>query len=110
MANRFASFVVSHRKGILIIYLLLAVASIFTLGRVNINYDIVTYLSRDTLTRSSLELMNSEFGHTEIVTMLFPDIGEEKAYELADWFSGLDGVIYSSFAPEADVKSDGVRT
>ncbi|MCR4577311.1 MAG: MMPL family transporter [Clostridiales bacterium] len=110
MANRFASFVVSHRKGILIIYLLLAVASIFTLGRVNINYDIVTYLSRDTLTRSSLELMNSEFGHTEIITMLFPDIGEEKAFELKDWFSGMDGVIYSSFDPEADVKSDGERT
>ncbi len=110
MADRFASFVVSHRKGILIIYLFLAVASIFTLGKVNINYDIVTYLSEDTLTRSSLELMNREFGHTEIITMLFPDIGEETAYELADWSSGLECVIYSAFSPETDVKSDWEHT
>ncbi|MBR5009862.1 MAG: MMPL family transporter [Clostridia bacterium] len=110
MADRFAAFVVSHRKGILLIYIILTVASLFTLGRVNINYDIVSYLSEETLTRSSLELMNKEFGHTEIVTMLFADIGEKNAQDVADDCARLDSVIYSTFSPEADVKNDGEHT
>lgn len=110
MADRFANFVVSHRKAILVVFILLAVASLFTVGKVNINYDIVTYLSKNTLTRSSLELMNREFGQTEIVTLMFADIGEEKAYALADEFSRREDVIYCTFSPETDVKSDGTNT
>ena len=65
MKNRIAKTIVRGRWVILPLVLLVAVWSVFQIGRVRINYDLTRYLSEKTMTRRALKVMEAEFGSAE---------------------------------------------
>ena len=110
MQRKIASFIVNKRRFILVAALLLAFASLFTISRVNINYDFTSYLSRETRTRKSLELMQSEFGTTETLSILLTDAPQGSAERLCAEMNDKPEVLAASFDAEKDRKTvDGTK-
>lgn len=110
MANKIAGAIVRLRIPILVAFALIAIASTFTVSKVHVNYDFTKYLSEDTLTKKSLELMKREFGDSEQLRVMF--VGRDDGAFAADLSAvkGLDGVLLASFDPEmGDRTTDGVR-
>ena len=110
MRQKAANFIVKHRKLILCIYIVIFIASIFTVGKARINYDFTVYLGENTVTRRSLDIMNREFGTTEQITVLFTDMDDGVVEQIADKLNDMDGIMRSVYAPESDLKiQDGTK-
>lgn len=110
MSNRAARAIVRFRLIFLIVFVLIAVASAFTISKVNVNYDFTQYLAEDTLTKQSLELMERVFGDAEQLRMMFVDRDDEALFADLDAVRALDGVLYASYDPVTGDKTvDGTR-
>ena len=103
MTERFSNFIVARYRWVIAFFLLLCAISFFTIGRVNINYDLTEYLNENTTTRKSLELMNREFGVTQTITILLSGMDNDSAETLADEIADMEGVMYALFDPQSDV-------
>ena len=110
MIKSLSETIVHRRKTVFLLYILLACVSIFTINKVNINYDFTAYLSKDTQTRKSLELMEREFGSTETISIMLTNAKDGEADELVKELSTRKGVLIASHDASADVKTiDGTR-
>lgn len=102
--------IVRRRTVILLIGILITAACSTQMSRVTINYDIASYLNKSTVTRRTLDIMNSEFGNIEQLTVMFSGLADGEAERISDDFGAREGVMYASFQPEEDEKTlNGVR-
>ncbi len=109
MAERIAARIVKSRYIIVAFFAIATVLCLTAVDDVNINYDFTKYLSEDTVTRKSLDLMKDEFGYTEQLTVMLISPAEGDAAALRDSLNGRDGVLTASYDPSADRKVvDGV--
>ena len=81
MKRRIAAWIVRKRKLILLLMLVLAAAAVFGIPLTRINYDLNRYLSDDTMTKRSLQVMTEEFGSSEQLRVMFADLPEEELTE-----------------------------
>lgn len=110
MAQKYAGFIVDRHRWVIAVFLLLCAVCVFTVGRVNINYDLTEYLNENTMTRKSLDLMNREFGVTETMTILLSGLQDGTAQELADEISKMEGVMYALYDSDTDLRyKNGTR-
>ena len=72
--RKLARLIVRARAWLMVLLLALAALSATTIGRTRINYDLAKYLSEDTITRKSLEVMQQEFGSAEQLRLMFRDM------------------------------------
>ncbi|MBQ6370079.1 MAG: MMPL family transporter [Firmicutes bacterium] len=100
MKERFAGFLVTNNRIILIIFIVLALACGALIPFVNVNRDMTKYLPDDSSMRLGLDLMEAEFGEEESSTLkiMFDDLNgaDEKLAmkaELED-LSGVESVDY----------------
>ena len=102
MKRAIAKAIVRYRTVILIVLLLIAAWSIPQISRVRINYDLTRYLSDNTMTKQALKVMDSEFGSTEQLYIMFADQDEEAVSGYADRLKSMEEIRFVQFDPSED--------
>ena len=111
--HRLAGFIVKYRIVIFLLTVCLAALSVTTIGRTRINYDLVRYLSKDTMTHRALNVMQQEFGNTEQLRLMFEEPEGAAPVDMDAALASLNDQEYINIArydPEADVQTDGGTT
>ena len=104
MLRKISSFIVKKRVFVLILFAILTVCSVFTVGKTVINYDFTHYLGKNTVTRSSLAINTREFGSTDLMTVMLKNADENVPETLMREFSDMDGIMRASYDAAADSK------
>ena len=103
MKNKVAGFIVRYRIIIMILLLVLAVWSVFQIGRTRINYDLTRYLDEDTMTKRALQVMTDEFGSSEQLRIAFMDQEEDAVQSCMGKLSAMEEILAVRHDPETDV-------
>ena len=91
--EKFFRGVVKHKKAIIIIFLLCTVIVGFCKQFVGVNYDMNSYLPKDTASTKSIDVMEEEFGSgIPNARVMVSNISMPEALELKDKISSIDGV------------------
>lgn len=104
--RRIAHWIVRFRVWALIACAILSAVSVFTITKVNINYDFAEYLSEDTITRRSLDLMEKEFGYNEQLRIMFRDADDTRFEQALIDLNGMENVLAATHDPETDVAQE----
>ena len=102
MKRRIAKAIVRYRTVILIVLLLVAAWSVPQISRTRINYDLTRYLSDSTMTKRALKVMDSEFGSTEQLSVMFADRSDEEVTAYADQLKAMEEIRFVQYDPGAD--------
>ncbi len=108
--KKLARGIVKARYLLLVVFLACTVLSALSIHRTKINYDLIRYLSEDTMTRKALTVMEEEFGSTEQLRVMFVDQGEEAISTYAGKINEMPEVLAASFSPETDIRKDEEHT
>ena len=96
MKERFAGFLVTNNRIILIIFIVLALACGALIPFVNVNRDMTKYLPDDSSMRLGLDLMEAEFGEEESSTLkiMFDDLNgaDEKLATITTIGDAVDAI------------------
>ena len=95
--ERIATFIVDKRKAFFVIFMVLAVYSVASISKVQVNNDLTDYLSEDTETRQGLDIMNEEFVTFGSGKVLVANITYQKALDLAEQLEGIRGISSVQF-------------
>ena len=95
--ERIATFIVDKRKAFFVIFIVLAVYSIASISKVQVNNDLTDYLSEDTETRQGLDIMNEEFVTFGSGKILVANITYQKALDLANELEEIRGISSVQF-------------
>ncbi|MDE7464064.1 MAG: RND transporter, partial [Clostridiales bacterium] len=98
--RKLAEFIVNKRWLFFILFAALIVYCAFCIPRVEVEYDITTYLPEDTDTKQALDIMAKEFDSYGTATLLIKNISFDDATELHDEIAGLDGVRMFTFSED----------
>ena len=110
MKRAIAKAIVRYRAAILLILLLIAVWSAPRIARTRINYDLTRYLSDSTMTKQALKVMDSEFGSTEQLTVMFADQSEESLSECIRLLRDMEEIRFAQHDAAEDTKTLGGTT
>ena len=88
---------VSRRYFVVLLFVVLSVASVLLMGKVNINYNISDYLAEDTETKISLNIIEEEFGMTGDIQVMVEDVDSETAREIQDIIKNIPNVLTVNF-------------
>ena len=110
MKKRLAASIVRYRRIILPFLLLLAVWSVFQIGRTRINYDLTRYLSDDTMTKKALQVMQEEFGSSEQLRLMFTGTEETSMSGIVLRLTEMPEILAAQYNPETDcIWKEGVE-
>ncbi len=98
-----AEFIVKKRILFFILFAAAVVCCVFCIPKVQVEYDISTYLPENTDTKKALDIMADEFVTYGTATVLVKDVPYEAAVELSEKIAALDGIKNFDFG-EADYK------
>ena len=105
--EKLASFIVDRRNLFFLIYIFAILFSIFSIGWVQVENDITTYLPDDTETRQGLTIMNDNFITYGSARVMVSNIGYEKALSIKDELEEIDGVTSVDFDNSSDHFNNG---
>lgn len=72
--KKIVNYLIDYRYIILILTVILTIASIFLLFKVNVNYNIIKYLPDDIGTTNALKVMNEEFDELSEAVLMIEDV------------------------------------
>lgn len=91
--NRFYDKVIQHRKLILTLFAVAAVLMLICMQFVAVNYDMNSYLPKDSSSTLALEVMEKEFdGGIPNARVMIYDVSIAEALEYKEQLAGIDGV------------------
>ncbi|MEA4872316.1 MAG: MMPL family transporter, partial [Synergistaceae bacterium] len=91
--NRYADFVIKHRKIITAVFVLAAVAGLFLRLGVKVNYNLVDYLPSSAPSTKALEIMNEEFDQSiPNASVMVRDVSLTEALQYKERLNAIDGV------------------
>lgn len=92
--KKITDFIVNNRYIILVLFIILAVVSIFVSKYVNINYDISKYLPNTSETRIGMDIMENEFDEikSSYLNIMFENLNEEEKIQIYNELTNIDGV------------------
>ena len=90
--QKIAAFIVDKRKAFYLLYIGLAIFSLFSTGWTQVNDDITTYLPEETETRQGLDIMDREFITFGTSRVMVDNVSYDRAKELSEQISDIDGV------------------
>lgn len=96
--KRVSTFIVKSRYVLLGVFLLLVVASCIMMQHVNINYNLMQYLDKNSTSTVALEKMEDEFGSIGQCQVLVTNVSFEEGTKIKDLIEGIDGVSSVIFA------------
>lgn len=82
---------------IIAVFTLITAVSVALIGQVGINYNISDYLSDDTETKISLDIIKNEFTVTSDIQVMVRDIDIQSANEIKKTISDIDNVLTVNF-------------
>ena len=100
--EKVASFIVDRRNLFFLIYIFAILFSIFSIGWVQVENDITTYLPDDTETRQGLTVMNDNFVTYGSARVMVSNVSYEKAIDLKEQLEDIDGVTSIDFDNSKD--------
>ncbi len=104
--QKVAAFIVHKRKPILMIYLVVFVFCIFSMGWVKVENDVTKYLPEDTETRQGIEVMNANFDAAATARIMVSNVTYETAADLNTAIGKVEGVEMSTFDDTEDHYKD----
>ena len=105
--EKIASFIVDRRNLFFLIYIFAILFSIFSIGWVQVENDITTYLPDDTETRQGLTVMNDNFVTYGSARVMVSNVSYEKAMSLKEQLEDIDGVTSIDFNNSKDSFNNG---
>lgn len=105
--EKIASFIVDRRNLFFLIYIFAILFSIFSIGWVQVENDITTYLPDDTETRQGLTVMNDNFVTYGSARVMVSNVSYEKAMSLKEQLEDIDGVTSIGFDNSKDSFNNG---
>ncbi len=87
-----AKFIVQKKWLFFAIFAAFIIYAVICIPKVNVEYDITTYLPKDTDTSRALEIMNDEFVTYGTATVLVKDVSYDEASELVNKITAEKGV------------------
>ena len=105
--EKIASFIVDRRNLFFLIYIFAILFSIFSIGWVQVENDITTYLPDDTETRQGLTVMNDNFVTYGSARVMVSNVSYEKAISLKEQLEDIDGVTSIDFDNSKDSFNNG---
>lgn len=105
--EKIASFIVDRRNLFFLIYIFAILFSIFSIGWVQVENDITTYLPDDTETRKGLTVMNDNFVTYGSARVMVSNVSYEKAMSLKEQLEDIDGVTSIDFDNSKDSFNNG---
>lgn len=88
----FARFIVEKRKGIIVVFALLALASLLCIPLVKVNYSLSTYLPEDMSTKKAMDVMKEEFTLAGTAQVMVENVTIPEAQKLKREIESVDGV------------------
>ncbi len=110
MKKTIAGAIVRYRVWILLFLLLMTVWSVPQITRTRINYDLTRYLSDSTMTKQALKVMDSEFGSTEQLQVMFADQDEEALSGFIDRLNAMEEIRFVQYDPAENTVVEGGKT
>ena len=104
---KLARLTVRYRAVLIILFILMTGWAFLHLDATPINYDLTSYLSKDTDTSIGLARMQAAFEETSAFRVALSDADDASAAELAGKIGQLPGVMSAAFAPEKNVTEGG---
>ena len=105
-----AKQIIHFRVPIILFALAATVVSVLMIGKTTLNYDLATYLSKDTLTAQSLKIMNEEFEPSSQLSVMLCDESDAAAARLCDEMARLSGVALAAYDGTKDVREQNGHT
>lgn len=105
--EKVASFIVDRRNLFFLIYIFAILFSIFSIGWVQVENDITTYLPDDTETRQGLTVMNDNFVTYGSARVMVSNVSYEKAMSLKEQLEDIEGVTSIDFDNSKDSFNNG---
>ena len=105
--EKIARFIVEKRKAIYLIYILLAIFSIFSSGWVSVNNTLTDYLGEETETSRGLAVMEEEFITYATAEVMIDNISYTDAEALCDELEEIQGVKEIAFDETEKHYADG---
>ena len=96
--KKLATFIVDNRNLIFLLYAVALVFSVFSMGWVQVENDITSYLPADTQTRRGLIVMNENFTSFGSAQVMVCNITSAEAQSLAEQIGDIPGVSQVSFS------------
>lgn len=92
-----AALIVHRRKILFLVYLAILVFCLFSMGWVEVENDVTTYLPEDTETRQGLVAMNENFSEFGSARVMVSNVTYETAETLQDEIAAVEGVDMVTF-------------
>lgn len=92
LLEKFAKVIVDRRNLLFLFYIIMVVFSLFSMGWVNVEEDIVSYLAKDSKTRQGLTIMEEEFTTFGMANVMVSNISYIHGHEIADLLEEVEGV------------------
>lgn len=90
--KKFARFIVNHRKGIILLFVALMAFCAWGMTKVEIEYNITSYLPKTTDTKRALDIMEDEFTTYGTATIMVRNVTFADAKALHDEIEKFEGV------------------
>jgi len=100
LLKRFAHIVVSSRKAILAVALLLAVIGAFGMMNSSVNYDLFSYLPADLQSVQGFEILNDDFALANTAQIMVEDVTDVQTSRLVDRLGEIEGISKASWVTD----------
>ena len=97
LMTKAARFIVDKRKGFYLVFLAAFLFCAASIGKVQINHDITSYLPADTETRRGLTIMEEEFVTLGSANVMVSNVSYQTALELSKDLEAIPGVSGVTF-------------
>ena len=96
------AFIVDKRTLFFLLYLFAIIFSVFSMGWVEVENDVTTYLPADTETRQGIVAMNENFVESATARIMVTNVTYDTALSLNDQIAQVDSVLMSTFDDTED--------
>ena len=100
--HKMATFIVDKRNLFFLLYLFAFVFCVFSMGWVEVENDVTTYLPEGTETRQGIVAMNENFDTIATARIMVSNVTYDRARELFEELSSIDGIAMVAFDDSAE--------
>ncbi len=90
--EQLSRFIVKHRNAILLVAVLLLIPSIFGYLNTRVNYDLLSYLPKDTESMKAQDVLGDDFNLSSVDMLVVNGMPEKDVAKLKTQIEGIDGV------------------
>lgn len=100
--KRFYEKITKHQRLIIVLFLMLALISVFAKSFISVNYDMTDYLPEDSLSTNALDTMNEEFDQgIPNARVMLKDVRVAEALDYKTQIESIDGVSAVTWLDDA---------